>query len=87
MIGYTNQSFRGIQNVNGINEKFTGLNRFNAFQVGVAIPLLPGSFKSKIAAAKINEQVAQENLAFRANQSKWTTQHTVTTVLQISIGY
>ena len=64
LVGYTNQSFRGIQNVNGVNEKFTGLDRFNSFQIGVAIPLLPGGSKSKIAAAKINERVAQENLAY-----------------------
>jgi len=64
VVGYTNQSFRGIQNVNGVNEKFTGLDRFNSFQIGVAIPLLPGGSKSKIAAAKINERIAQENLAY-----------------------
>ena len=64
LIGYTNQTFRGIQNVNGVNEKFTGLDRFNSFQIGVAIPLLPGGSKFKVAAAKINEQVAQENLAY-----------------------
>lgn len=64
LVGYTNQSFRGFQNVNGVNEKFTGLDRFNSFQIGVAIPLMPGGSKSKIAAAKINERVAQENLAY-----------------------
>ena len=64
LVGYTNQSFRGIQNVNGANEKFTGLDRFNSFQIGISIPLLPGGSKSKIAAAKINEQVAQENLSY-----------------------
>jgi cobalt-zinc-cadmium resistance protein CzcA len=64
LVGYTNQSFRGIQNVNGVNEKFTGWDRFNSFQLGIAIPLLPGGSKSKIAAAKINEQVAKENLAY-----------------------
>ena len=64
LVGYTNQSFRGIQNVNGVNEKFTGSDRFNSFQLGIAIPLLPGGYKSKIVAAKINEQVAQENFAY-----------------------
>lgn len=64
LAGYTNQSFRGIQNVNGVNEKFTGLDRFNSFQLGVAIPLLPGGYKSKINAAKINEQIAATNLEY-----------------------
>ncbi|MEJ7586803.1 MAG: efflux RND transporter permease subunit [Ferruginibacter sp.] len=61
LAGYTNQSFRGIQNVNGTNQKFTGWDRFNSFQIGVAIPLLPGGYKSKINAAKINEQIAAAN--------------------------
>jgi cobalt-zinc-cadmium resistance protein CzcA len=64
LAGYTNQSFRGIQNVNGVNQKFTGLDRFNSFQVGVAIPLLPSGYKSKINAAKINEQIAATNLEY-----------------------
>ncbi len=64
LAGYTNQSFRGIQNVNGVNQKFTGLDRFNSFQVGVAIPLLPGGYKSKINAAKINEQIAATKLEY-----------------------
>jgi len=62
--GYTNQSFRGIQNVNGVNEKFTGSDRFNSFQVGVSIPLLPSGYKSKINAAKINEQIAASRLEY-----------------------
>ncbi len=64
IVGYTNQSFRGIQNVNVVNEKFTGLDRFNSFQVGVAIPLLPGGYKSKINAAKINEQIAATRVEY-----------------------
>ena len=63
-IGYFNQSMRGIQTVNGFDEKFTASDRFHGFHVGVGIPLLPGGNKSRIAAAKINEQVAQENLAY-----------------------
>lgn len=69
IVGYTNQSFRGIQNVNGVNKKFTGLDRFNSFQVGVAIPLLPGGYKAKIDAAKINEQIAATNLSTKKQTS------------------
>ena len=64
IVGYTNQSFRGIQNVNGVNENFTGLDRFNSFQIGVAIPLFPGGHKSKINASKVNEQIAASNLEY-----------------------
>ncbi|MGI8635910.1 MAG: TolC family protein [Segetibacter sp.] len=64
VVGYTNQSFRGFQNVNGVNEKFIGSDRFNSFQLGVAIPLLPGGYKAKINAAKINEQIAKTKLEY-----------------------
>ena len=53
--GYYNQSIRGFQNVNGFEQKFSGLRRFHAVQVGIAIPILPGGYKSKVEAAKINE--------------------------------
>ena len=62
LVGYFNQSLRGIQNVNGFDQKFTGADRFHGFQVGVAIPILPGGNKSRISAAKINEQIAATNL-------------------------
>jgi heavy metal efflux system protein len=64
IVGYTNQSFRGIQNINGVIENYTGIDRFNSFQVGVAIPLLPGGYKSKITAAKVNEQIAASRLQY-----------------------
>jgi heavy metal efflux system protein len=63
-VGYTNQSFRGIQNVDGVDQKFTGSDRFNSFQVGVAIPLLPGGHKAKVNAAKINEKMAEARFGY-----------------------
>lgn len=65
IVGYYNQSFRGIQTFNGVTEKYTGGNRFHVFQAGIAIPLLPGGYKGKIAAAKINEQVVDANLQYQ----------------------
>lgn len=65
IVGYYNQSFRGIQNFNGVTEKYTGSDRFHVFQAGIAIALLPGGYKGKIAAAKINEQVANANLQYQ----------------------
>lgn len=61
-VGYFNQSFRGNQNVNGYDQKFTGLDRFHAVQVGIAIPVFPGGYKAKINAARLNEQVAASKL-------------------------
>ncbi len=66
--GYYNQSFRGIQNVNGTEQKFSGLRRFHAVQVGIAIPILPGGYKSKVAAAKINEQIAATKVEYQQVQ-------------------
>jgi cobalt-zinc-cadmium resistance protein CzcA len=65
IVGYYNQSFRGIQTFNGVTEKYTGSDRFHVFQAGIAIPLLPGGNKGKIAAAKINEQVADATLQYQ----------------------
>jgi heavy metal efflux system protein len=67
MAGYTNQSFRGIQNVDGVDRKFTGSDRFNSFQLGIALPLLPGGHKAKIGAAKINEQIAATRFEYEQN--------------------
>jgi cobalt-zinc-cadmium resistance protein CzcA len=64
LIGYFNQSIRGIQNVNGFEQKFAGSDRFHGVQIGIAFPLLPGGFKSKINAAKISEQIAATNLKY-----------------------
>lgn len=63
-IGYFNQSLIGIQSVNGVDQKFSGSDRFQGIQFGISIPILPGGHKSRIAAAKINEQIAQENLVY-----------------------
>ncbi|MEJ7821156.1 MAG: CusA/CzcA family heavy metal efflux RND transporter [Chitinophagaceae bacterium] len=62
--GYYNQSIRGVQNVNGFDQKFTGLHRFQALQAGIAIPILPGGYKSKINAAKIDENIAAAKLEY-----------------------
>ncbi len=64
LVGYFNQSFKGIQRFDGVDRKFTGADRFHGFQVGVAIPLLPSGNKAKINAAKINEQIAATNLQY-----------------------
>jgi cobalt-zinc-cadmium resistance protein CzcA len=65
IVGYYNQSFRGVQTFNGVTEKYTGSDRFHVVQAGIAIPILPGGNKGRIAAAKINEQVADANLQYQ----------------------
>ena len=65
MLGYFNQSFVGEQTVTGVPQKFTRSDRFSGFQVGIAIPILPGGYKAKINASKINEQIATSNLEYQ----------------------
>ena len=63
--GYFNQSFRGIQDVTGVPQNFTGADRFSGFQIGVGIPILPGGNRAKINAFKISEQIAVTNLQYQ----------------------
>ncbi|HQT22936.1 MAG: CusA/CzcA family heavy metal efflux RND transporter [Sphingobacteriales bacterium 17-39-43] len=62
--GYFNQSFQGLQNVNGIPQNFTRKDRFMGFQIGIGIPILPGGNKAKINASKISEQIAAANFQY-----------------------
>lgn len=63
ILGYSSQTYKGIQNISGINQHFTGSDRFSFYHLGVAIPILPGGYRSKINAAKINENIAQTQIA------------------------
>ena len=63
MVGYSGQTYKGLQTINGIDRNYTGKDRFSFFQIGVGIPLFPGGYKAKINAAKINEQMAQTQVA------------------------
>lgn len=57
---YSNMTIRGV----GADEKvYTGSNRFQAFQVGVGIPLFFGSQKASINASKVNTLMAENNYA------------------------
>ncbi|WP_460692934.1 CusA/CzcA family heavy metal efflux RND transporter [Mucilaginibacter puniceus] len=58
-LGYINQSFNGTQTVNGVNQTYTGGNRFSSVQLGVSIPLFAGAQKNKVSAFRIKEQQAQ----------------------------
>lgn len=52
--GYTNQSFTGIQNVNGVDKNYTGSNRFSSAMLGLNIPIFNKANKARIAAGKVN---------------------------------
>jgi cobalt-zinc-cadmium resistance protein CzcA len=63
-LGYTNQSFRGVQIAGGQQEIFTLSDRFSVLHAGISIPLLPGGYKATINAAKISEQIASAQLSY-----------------------
>ncbi len=65
LVGYFNQSLRGIMNVNGTDRKFSATDRFHGFHVGIAIPIFPSDFKARINATKINEQIAATNYQYQ----------------------
>ncbi len=65
--GYFNQSIRGLQNVTGTEQNFTGRALFMGFQAGIAVPILPGGYRAKINAAKINELIAAETVNYEQN--------------------
>ncbi|WP_445955194.1 CusA/CzcA family heavy metal efflux RND transporter [Yeosuana sp.] len=60
IFGYNSTTFVGSQYAN--NQVFTESDRFSYVQFGITIPILPGGHRSKIKAAKINEDIAQSQL-------------------------
>ncbi|MEO2073423.1 MAG: CusA/CzcA family heavy metal efflux RND transporter [Zunongwangia sp.] len=68
MFGYNSQTFNGIQTMGGTNESLNSDDRFSFFQVGLAIPIFPGGHRSKIKAAKIEEDIAQSKIELNQTQ-------------------
>ncbi|MFD2287145.1 CusA/CzcA family heavy metal efflux RND transporter [Pedobacter petrophilus] len=59
ILGYSSQTYKGAQAINGITQNYSGKDRFGFFQVGLAIPILPGGNRARIKASRIGEQIAQ----------------------------
>ncbi|MFD2835223.1 CusA/CzcA family heavy metal efflux RND transporter, partial [Christiangramia antarctica] len=68
MFGYNSQTFNGVQNSGIANQNFGNDDRFSSFQVGIAIPIFPGGHRSKIKAAKIEEDIAQSQIELNQTQ-------------------
>ena len=66
VLGYTNQSFRGVQIATGTQEAFTLSDRFHVLHAGISIPLLPGGYRASASAARISEQIARTQLEYEA---------------------
>ncbi len=73
ILGYNNQSFIGIQNVDGAEKYFGGARRFNSVQAGVTVPLFPGAQNSRIRAAKTSWIQSQVN--FELSRRQLTTEY------------
>ncbi|RQO79688.1 CusA/CzcA family heavy metal efflux RND transporter [Pedobacter sp. KBW01] len=58
-IGYFNQSFIGLQNINGQDIYYGGGKRFQGISAGISVPLFFKPFSSRIKAAKIDKQLAE----------------------------
>ena len=72
-VGYTNQSFSGYQNLNGVDQYFTPSNRFNSVQISLSAPLFFNGQRKKINLSKIEYDIAQNQLEskeFEFNQQK-----------------
>jgi len=59
ILGYNSQTFKSVQN---------NSDRFSFYQVGLSIPILPGGHRSKITAAKIEEDIAQSQISLAQTQ-------------------
>ncbi|MFN8253600.1 MAG: CusA/CzcA family heavy metal efflux RND transporter [Ferruginibacter sp.] len=57
--GYTNQSFVGVQNINGADKYYNGSSRFSAGMLGLNIPIFNKANKSRIAAGRITVTALQ----------------------------
>jgi heavy metal efflux system protein len=64
-IGYFNQSLKGVQNINGSDRFFPTSYRFQGVQGGLSIPIWYKPEQARIRVAKINEQMARNNLSFQ----------------------
>ncbi|MBN8880587.1 CusA/CzcA family heavy metal efflux RND transporter [Chitinophaga sp. 212800010-3] len=66
ILGFSSQTYRGTQFIDGAERTFTGRDRFNFFQVGAAIPLFPGGYRSRVNASRISEQKAKAEVELTA---------------------
>lgn len=60
-VTYYNQSFRGFQNIDGVEKYFSSSNRFSSGQAGISVPLFNSAQKARIRAAKVNELISEHN--------------------------
>ena len=58
-LGYSNLSIKGWQSPDGITQQFYGTNnRFGIYQFGLSFPVLNGTSKAKVKAARLSSEAA-----------------------------
>jgi len=63
-VGFFSQTMQGIQTVNGVDLTFGPEARFTGIQAGIAIPLWFVPYASRTKAAKIKEEISENNFEF-----------------------
>lgn len=70
VLGYSNQSFIGVMDVNGVDKTFTGSDRFSSALVGLNFPIFNYGNKARIKSAKTDlERARKEYQAARAKNN------------------
>jgi heavy metal efflux system protein len=64
-VGYFNQTFVGEVPRENPNRGYTSGDRFTGYEVGIAVPLWFGAQKSRIKAAKMNEEAVRSQVNYQ----------------------
>jgi len=62
-LAYFNQTLVGVQNLNGVDTKFTQANRFQGYMVGANVPLFWGAYKNRNQVSALSMQQNELELA------------------------
>ena len=69
-IGYINQSFRGMQLINGVEKSFAASDRFSSALLGINVPLFTKSIKARIEAGKVMADITRSETKNLYNQQQ-----------------
>lgn len=69
ILGYSSQTYKGLQTINGIDRSYSGSDRFSFFQIGLAVPIFPGGYKARTQSAKISQQIAESRVELAGLQA------------------
>lgn len=65
--GYTNQSLIGFQNIDGQEQYFGSSNRFNVFNIGIAIPLTLNATNAKIKSLELQKKSLESQVQYQTS--------------------